>query len=281
MLFTKAHREQLQRDGFTRVAGVIPTESTNNLLSALKEVSSIDYADPATWYLLPESYPGIIPSHHHQCQWDIRQHPRLHRVFSELWGTRDLWVTMDRIGFVPPLRPTDIDGCSLHWDMDPRGEPIYQAIVYLTEVGPERAPFSVAPRVFQHLQEWLARMPEKLDFTCADFSSEERIPVLGQAGDLIIWNSKLPHGPGVNRDSSPRVMQAVTMFPPSKATWTREEQIGWWRAKRAPPWWRDVPGQVDPEPGAPAALTETGQRLVGLKDWEEMVAADGVEPPAP
>jgi hypothetical protein len=37
--------------------------------------------------------------------------------------------------------------------------------------------------------------------------------------------------------------------------------------RRAPPWWRDVPGQVDPEPGEPAILTEHGQRLVGLKPW--------------
>ena len=37
------------------------------------------------------------------------------------------------------------------------------------------------------------------------------------------------------------------MFLPSKAGWTQEEQVGWWRTKRAPPWWRDVPRQLDPE----------------------------------
>jgi hypothetical protein len=266
VLFSDTHRQQLERDGFTRVADVLPTDFADNLLKVLKDVSPIDYADPATWYRLPDSYPGIIPSHHHQCQWDIRQHPRLHQVFSELWDTPVLWITMDRIGFVPPLRPSDIDGCSLHWDLDPRGDATYQAIVYLTDVDSDRAPFSAAPQVFHHLEEWLARMPEKLDFSCADFSREATVPVLGRAGDLVIWNSKLPHGPGANRSSSPRVMQAVTMFPPSKAAWTRDEQIGWWRTKRAPPWWRDVPGQVDPEPGAPAALTELGQALIGLRE---------------
>jgi hypothetical protein len=124
-----------------------------------------------------------------------------------------------------------------------------------------------------HLEEWLARMPEELDFSCADFSREATVPVLGRAGDLVIWNSKLPHGPGANRSSSPRVMQAVTMFPPSKAAWTRDEQIGWWRTKRAPPWWRDVPGQVDPEPGAPAALTELGQALIGLSRTGSQIAS--------
>ena len=267
MLFTQAHRGQLDRVGFTLVAGVIPTACTTRLLNALEEVSSVDYGDPGTWHSLPESYPGIIPSHHHQAQWDIRQHPRLHQVFSALWGTQVLWVTMDRIGFVPPLRPADAEGSSLHWDLNPAAESTYQAIVYLTDAGPERAPFCAAPQVFQQLDAWLARQPGTLEFETTDFSTEPTVSVPGKAGDLIIWNSKLPHGPGPNRDSSPRVMQAVTLLPPSKSGWTQEQQVGWWRTKRAPPWWRDVPGQLDPEPGAPAVLTEHGQRLVGLRDW--------------
>ena len=269
MLFTERHRDQLAREGFTHVPAVIPPELATNVLNVLSEVSSVNYSDAATWYSLPESYPGIIPSHHHQAQWDIRQHPRLHEVFSALWGTEVLWVTMDRIGFVPPLRSTDIAQCSLHWDLDPLGEATYQAIVYLTDVSSERAPFCVVPRVFQQLDAWLAQMPQPFDFNSADFSNEPTISVPGKTGDLIIWSSKLPHGPAPNRASNPRVMQAVTMFPPSKATWTREEQVGWWRTRRAPPWWRDVPGQRDPEPGTPTTLTELGQRLVGLRDWPD------------
>src|SRR5579862_6672367 len=118
MLFTPEHRDQLLTRGFMRVAGVIPADVTAAVLDALPEVSVIDYRDPATWYLLPDSYPGIIPSHHHQSQWNLRQHPNLHRVYSELWRTHALWVTMDRIGFVPPLRSGEIESSQLHWDID-------------------------------------------------------------------------------------------------------------------------------------------------------------------
>jgi hypothetical protein len=62
MLFTNAHIDQLQNVGYTRVEGVIPADATIAVLNALKEVSSIDYRDPATWHLLPATYPGIIPS---------------------------------------------------------------------------------------------------------------------------------------------------------------------------------------------------------------------------
>lgn len=269
MLFTSTHRQELDNVGLTRVEAVIPAELADNVLNALREVSCIDYQDPATWHLLPATYPGIIPSHHHQSQWEIRQHPRLHQVFSELWGTPDLWVTMDRIGFVPPLRPTDVESSQIHWDLDPRGQATYQAIVYLTDATPERAPFCAVPRLFQDLDTWLARQPPDFDFSSTDFSSEPTVSLPGKAGDLIIWSSKLPHGPGANRASRPRVMQAVTLFPPARASWTQEEQISWWRMKRAPPWWRDVPGQLDPEPGEAAVLTEHGQRLVGLRRWHD------------
>jgi hypothetical protein len=267
-LFTEAHRSQLAEVGFAHVAGVVPTDLTDTVLNALRDVSPVDIGDPATWYRLPDTYPGIIPSHHHPAQWEIRQHPRLHQVFSELWRTQALWVSMDRIGFVPPLRSGELEQSQLHWDLDPRSEVTYQAIVYLTDAPEERAPFQAAPDIFRNLGSWLARQPEDFDFLWADFSGAPTRAVVGKAGDVIIWNSKLPHGPGPNRAVEPRVMQAVTLFPPSHAKWTRAEQIDWWRTKRAPPWWRDVPGQIDPEPGEPAALTPLGARLVGLTPWD-------------
>src|SRR3569833_1171456 len=267
VLFTPNHRSELSTRGFTRIQAVISADATTAFLSALPEVSVIDYENALTWYRLSEDYPGIIPSHHHQSQWNLRQDVNLHRVFSELWGTSALWVTMDRIGFVPPLRAGEVETCQLHWDMAPRGPSVYQGIVYLTDVTADRAPFTAAPRIFENLADWLAAQPEGFDFSEVDFSNEPTVAVEGKAGDLIIWSSKLPHGPGANHASQPRVMQAVSMFPPANADWTREEQIGWWQTKRAPPWWRDVPGQADPEPGPPATLTEHGQRLVGLKSW--------------
>jgi hypothetical protein len=281
-LLTDSHRRQLDELGVTRVESVIPKECADAVIRALPAVSAVDLNDAATWHSLPAEYPGVIPSHHHQSQWDIRQHPRLHQTFRELWGTEMLWVTMDRIGFVPPLRAGEEPQCTLHWDMDPRREPAYQAIVYLTDVPAERAPFSAVPSVFRNLDEWLQAHCD-LDFSTADFSSEAAVDIPGRAGDLIIWNSKLPHGPGANRSPLPRVMFAVTMFPaeesPLRAAtplkWGREGQIEWWRTKRAPPWWRDVPNQRDPEPGQPAMLTELGRRLVGIEQWHPVTSRDG------
>jgi hypothetical protein len=47
----------------------------------------------------------------------------------------------------------------------------------------------------------------------------------------------------------------------------RQERIECWRQERAPAWWRDWKGQVDPEPGAAALLTPLGRRRVGVDRW--------------
>jgi Phytanoyl-CoA dioxygenase (PhyH) len=270
-MFSADHRRELEQNGFTRVESVIPGGLLESLLAALPGVSRVDLRDPSTWY----AYEGIIPVHHSQAQWDIRQHPRLHQVFSELWQTDELWVTMDRVGFVPPWRP----GCRaprMHWDVDPRLTVTnYQAIVYLSDAPTDRAPFCTIPGVYRNLAAWLADKPPEWSHRSADFSALEMTPVPGRAGDLIIWNAKLPHGPGWNRSAEPRLMQAVSMFRaprrgggwPGVRDWPKEEQSEWWRTKRPPPWWRGVPLQLDPEPGPPAELSALGRRLVGLDDW--------------
>jgi hypothetical protein len=270
-MLSAQQRRELDRDGYTLVGGVIPPALLERLRAALPSLSRLDLRDPSTWY----THKGVIPIHHAQPQWDIRQHPRLHEAFTELWGTEALWVTMDRVGFVPPWRHGD-PGPRMHWDVDPRhGATNYQGIIYLTDATPERAPFCTLPSIYRNLSAWLADKPAEWSHRSADFSSLEATPVPGRAGDLIIWNSKLPHGPGYNHSPEPRLMQAVSMFPaprrgggwPGMRDWSKQEQIEWWQAKRPPPWWRGVPLQVDPEPGEPAELSALGRRLVGLDDW--------------
>jgi hypothetical protein len=184
-------------------------------------------------------------------------------------------VTMDRVGFVPPWREGD-PRPRMHWDHDPRMPARnYQGIVYLTDAPAERAPFCTIPSVYQNITAWWADKPLSYSHRDADFSREEMTPVPGAAGDLIIWDSRLPHGPGWNRSDSPRLMQAVSMLKaprqgggwPGVRDWPKEEQIEWFETRRPPPWWRNVALQLDPEPWERAVLTPLGRRLVGIDDW--------------
>jgi hypothetical protein len=55
--------------------------------------------------------------------------------------------------------------------------------------------------------------------------------------------------------------------PPVDSVKLCESMKEWWLTKRAPDYWRGLPGQVDPEPGAPAALSGLGMKLIGAMPW--------------
>ena len=57
------------------------------------------------------------------------------------------------------------------------------------------------------------------------------------------------------------------MQPPSDDVEVRELMKSWWLTKRAPDYWRGMPGQLDPEPGPPAVLSELGMKLIGVLPW--------------
>jgi ectoine hydroxylase-related dioxygenase (phytanoyl-CoA dioxygenase family) len=50
--------------------------------------------------------------------------------------------------------------------------------------------------------------------------------VEGKAGDLVIWNSFLPHGTGPNTSDQPRLAQFITMVPADSTGFEGLEQEG-------------------------------------------------------
>jgi hypothetical protein len=54
-----------------------------------------------------------------QALWDIRQHPKLHGIFAELYGTHRLWVSQDAWDVKPPFASRaveDPDGTRLRFE---------------------------------------------------------------------------------------------------------------------------------------------------------------------
>jgi len=61
----------------------------------------------------------LVPIWGHQAQWDIRQHPDLHRIWATLWKTDRLRVWLDSCRFTPPWKPGFAEPLRIHWDYDP------------------------------------------------------------------------------------------------------------------------------------------------------------------
>jgi len=222
----------------------------------------------------PQQDIGMLPLFHHQALWDVRQHPAVHAAFAAILGQPELWVSIDRVSFKPPF-VTDAAYFAkrgVHWDIDtsavtfplPRPRPV-QGLVMLAETAENQGGFHCIPSIFESFEAWLAAQPPDRDPWQLDPKGYDVVTVTGGPGDLVIWDSLLLHGNGVNRTPDPRFAQYVTMMPADPAQ-SRAAEIESWRTGTAPSW---APG--DPRgwerQQAPATLTPLGRRLLGTEPW--------------
>jgi hypothetical protein len=180
--------------------------------------------DPQTWYGLRRRS-TMLQYFQHPAFAANRRSPRIHKAFAQLWGTADLWVTTDRVGFNVPERPGwGFPGPDLHWDMTLR-PPLrlgIQGVLYLTDTPAEQGAFTCVPSFHRRLETWLASLPPGADPRRQNLHALGAQPIAGRAGDLVIWHHALPHGSSPNRGTRPRLVQYIKLYPTPV-----EEPAGW------------------------------------------------------
>ena len=116
-----------------------------------------DPDDPETWYR-PNDHGIMVQYFQHPAFDAVRRSPRIHKAFAQLWGTADLWVTTDRVGFNAPEREGFMfRGPHLHWDVSVK-TPIplgTGGILYLTDTPPEQGAFTLVPGFQRWGEAWL------------------------------------------------------------------------------------------------------------------------------
>jgi hypothetical protein len=211
--------------GYVIVHDAVPEESRLAAVQAIYADTGARPDEPGSWYGSREQ--GIMLSLvQHPAFTANRRSVRIHKAFAQLWGTADLWVSCDRGGFNPPVRPGwDFFATDLHWDVS-LARPIpfgTQGILYLTDTPPEQGAFRCVPGFHRRLDAWLDALPAGADPRGQDLSTLGVRQVGGRAGDLVIWDAKLPHGASPNRGARPRIVQYLNMYP------TQLEQNPVWR----------------------------------------------------
>ncbi|WP_062262547.1 phytanoyl-CoA dioxygenase family protein [Endozoicomonas arenosclerae] len=268
LTLSKEDRRQLKENGYLVIPDAVPLTLCNDAASLIEQFLNVDPGNSKSWYDKDLGYNGIVPVHQHQSVWNIRQHPNIHSLFSQLLGTEKLWVRLDRLSFKPPSLNPEIDRPKRHIHLDFPVEQLtslrLQGILYLTDTQKDQGAFCCVPSLYKN--EKVLKNRKSLWFDNEELSQNPIESIEGKAGTLIIWDSGLPHSGGLNTSDLPRMALYVSMFP-AGAEETSEERIRLWQENRAPEKWRGLPYQQDPEPGKPANLSDLGKKLLGLEDY--------------
>lgn len=206
---------QWAEHGYVVLHDAVPAEAREAAAEAVFSHVGASPDDADSWYRRRDH--GIMVQYfQHPAFTANRRSRRIHKAFAQLWGTPDLWVTTDRVGFNAPERAGwKFPGPDMHWDVSLQ-QPIpfgTQGILYLTDTPAEQGAFTCVPGFQHRVAAWLETLPQGTNPRQQDLHALGSQPIAGCAGDLVIWHHALPHGSRPNRGTRPRVVQYIDMYP--------------------------------------------------------------------
>lgn len=212
----------------------------------------------------------MIPWYHHQSLWDCRTHPSIFQVFQDIWSTSDLAVSIDRVNFNVPTTPEWQYEGFIHWDIDVSIRPLplaYQGILALSDASAHGGGFQCVPGFHKIIVPWLKQQPHGYNSRFPDIQGFDTRAVEMQAGDLLIFNSLLPHGNSANFSAEPRLAQYITMQPWKTLDRSLKAERQTSVSNNNAP--RSFSGALLPEarlPNTPPKLTALGHQLLGTHE---------------
>lgn len=268
-------------NGYIVIKDAVPKEQVKRLADLLWEFEEKDPNDPETWYTPPRAEmkmkeltnTGMVEIYNHQYLWDNRQFPKVHKAFTDIWGTEKLWVTIDRANLNLPLRPGfDYKGF-IHWDYDPETKPQnVQGVLALADQDDENmGGFQCIPELFRTYDTWKLTQPADRNHFQPDTTGFDLVKVKMNAGDLLIFDSSQPHGIRANRSKDKvRLAQYISMMPAQEEDEAlRQWRIKSWQEREAPTGYAfpGDPRNWEKTKYETATLSELGRKLLGLDKW--------------
>jgi hypothetical protein len=272
-----------QHNGYVVIKQAVSRKQALETAAFLWEFEEKDSNNPETWYTAPRAEmqmkelagTGMVEVYNHQHLWSNRQTKRVYDAFVDIWGTEKLWVTIDRANLNFPIRPGYEYKGFIHWDYDPETKPQnVQGVLALADQTDENmGGFQCIPWLFRNFDTWKLTQPEDRDRFIPDITGLEdklvKVPL--EAGDLLIFNSSLPHGIRPNHSGNKvRIAQYVSMMPAQENDQALKEwRISSWRNRIAPEGYAfpGDPRNWEQTKYETAKLTELGEKLLGLKNW--------------
>lgn len=272
-----------KHNGYIIIKNAVPKEQAKATAEFLWEFDEKDPKDPETWYAPPRAEmqmkeltgTGMVEVYNHQHLWNNRQTQRVYDAFVDVWGTEELWVTIDRANLNFPQRPGFEKKGFIHWDYDPETRPQnVQGVLALADQTDEHmGGFQCIPWLYRNYDTWKLTQPKDRDHFQPDISElgDKIVKVKMEAGDLLIFNSTEPHGirPNRSRDKV-RIAQYISMMPAEEDNKAMKEwRINSWKNRVAPEGYAfpGDPRKWEQKKYGAAVLTELGEKLVGAKSY--------------
>ncbi|KAK9425637.1 putative Phytanoyl-CoA dioxygenase [Seiridium unicorne] len=218
-------RDNIVRDGYVVVKGAVPRERAEkyaeemyNYLETFKGGLGFKRFDPSTYreeFLPVISERGMCSGYgvnHESFTWDIRCEPGVVDAFAKVFDTDDLIVSFDAVSFALPNRKDTAENKPWpHQDQDPEkpGFRCLQGVVNLLPNGPKDGGLIVCKGAHKLSDEFHEDFKNEVDpvhrwtkewYGFSDAGMKwlaekgcEWIKVEAEPGDLLLWDSRLPH----------------------------------------------------------------------------------------
>ena len=234
-------------NGYIVVKNAVTKQQAMKTASFLWEFEEKDSKDPSTWYSLPRAEmkmkelagTGMVELYNHQYLWDNRQERKIYESFVDIWGTEKLWVTIDRANLNFPIRKNFEYKSFIHWDYDPDTNPqnVQGVLALDDQTDLNMGGFQCIPWLYKNYDIWKKSQPENRDRFKPDISGlkDKIVKVPLEAGDLLIFNSTLPHGIRPNYSNKVRIAQYISMMPAEEDNLNLKNwRINSWKNRIAP-----------------------------------------------
>lgn len=270
-----------QHNGYLVIPQIISCAAVKSSQDFLWEFQEMSESDKSTWYqaqrrehdMVELNNSGMVECYNNQILWDNRQNSDVYDVFVDIWDKEELWVTIDRANLNPPNNSNRKFPGFIHWDADSTLDPLpvnVQGVLALSDTSEKTGGFQCVPELYRQLEKWRKTQPLDRDPYVPDLEGFEVDFISMKAGDLLIFNSLLPHGIRPNNSEQVRMAQYISMVPAEE----ENNSIRDWRIKS---WQNSLPPEGFAFIGDPrgweqnkypqAKLSELGEKLLGSKNW--------------
>lgn len=205
------------QNGYVVVKNAISKEECEDTQKAIWEYLKMDPNNKESWYESHEDLKGLMLNFSdHETLNRNRFSPRVKKAYEQLYKTTKIYKTIDKVSFNPPETENfNFLGSPLHWDMSLK-KPLsfgLQGLLYLTDCGPNDGAFHCVPGFHNQINQWLDELKPQENPREKALQTLQSKPIIGQAGDFIIWHQALPHCATPNNGEKPRMVQYLTYLP--------------------------------------------------------------------